>query len=44
MQVGRERARGPALMLLSVDDPVPPDTLQRIREVGGLEYVKVVRI
>ncbi len=44
MQVGRERARGPALMLLSVDDPVPAETLQRIREVDGLEYVKVVRI
>ncbi len=44
MQVGRERARGPALMLLSVDDPVPPETLQRIRKVEGLEYVKLVRI
>jgi D-3-phosphoglycerate dehydrogenase len=44
MQVGRERPRGPALMLLTVDESVPPDTLQRIREVDGLEYVKVVRI
>jgi D-3-phosphoglycerate dehydrogenase len=44
MQVGRERPRGPALMLLSVDDAIRPDVLQRIREVPGLEYVKLVRI
>jgi D-3-phosphoglycerate dehydrogenase / 2-oxoglutarate reductase len=44
MQVGRERARGPALMLLSVDDPVPPDVLEKIRSIAGLDYVKVVRI
>jgi D-3-phosphoglycerate dehydrogenase len=44
MQVGREAPRGPALMLLSVDDPVPPETLREIRELNGLEYVKVVRI
>lgn len=44
MQVGRERPRGPALMLLSVDDPIRPAVLQRIREVAGLEYVKLVRI
>jgi len=44
MQVGRERARGPALMLLSVDDPVPPSVVEKIRGISGLEYVKVVRI
>lgn len=44
MQVGRERARGPALMLLSVDDPIPPETLQRIKSLADLEYVKVVLI
>ncbi len=44
MQVGRERARGPALMLLSVDDPVPPEVLEQIRSVADLQYVKVVRI
>jgi hypothetical protein len=31
-------------MLLSVDDAIRPDVLQRIREVPGLEYVKLVRI
>lgn len=44
MQVGRERKRGPALMLVPVDDPIPPGTLQRIREVPQFESVKVVRI
>jgi D-3-phosphoglycerate dehydrogenase len=44
MQVGRERARGPALMLLSVDEPVPPDVLEQIRSVADLQFVKVVRI
>ncbi len=44
MQVGRETARGPALMLLSVDDPIPPEVVTRIAEVTGLNYVKVVRI
>ena len=44
MEVGRERARGPALMLLSIDDPIPPEVLQRIREVPGLESAQLVRI
>lgn len=44
MQVGRESARGPALMLLSVDDPIPPHVIERITAIGNLNYVKVVRI
>jgi D-3-phosphoglycerate dehydrogenase len=44
MQVGRERARGPALMLISVDDPIPPEVLGRLQAIEGLEYVKLVRI
>lgn len=44
MQVGREQARGPALMLLSVDDPIPPEVVQQIAGVPGLTYVKVVRM
>jgi hypothetical protein len=31
-------------MLLSVDDPVPPDILEQIRGVADLQFVKVVRI
>ena len=44
MKVGRERPRGPALMLVSIDDPIPPDVLQSIKEVPGLESVRLVRI
>jgi len=44
MQVGRERPRGPALMLISVDDSIPLDVLDRIQSVAGLEYAKLVRI
>jgi D-3-phosphoglycerate dehydrogenase len=44
MRVGRERMRGPAVMLVSVDEPIPSETLQRIREVPGFEFVRVVRI
>ncbi|MPZ13161.1 MAG: phosphoglycerate dehydrogenase [Chloroflexi bacterium] len=44
MQVGRERPRGPALMLSFVDDPIPPKVFKRIREIPGFEYVKAVRI
>ena len=44
MQVGRERERGPAIMLVSVDDAVPPDVLQQIRALAGIENAKVVRI
>ncbi|MBM2812361.1 MAG: serA, partial [Chloroflexi bacterium] len=44
MQLGRESPRGPALMLLSVDDPIPAEVLQRIREAPGFEYAKAVRI
>jgi D-3-phosphoglycerate dehydrogenase len=44
MQVGRERPRGPALMLVSVDDPIPADVLQRVKEIPGLESARVVRI
>ncbi|MBM2813206.1 MAG: serA [Chloroflexi bacterium] len=44
MQVGRERPRGPALMLLSVDEAVPGQTLDKIRAIPGLTTVKVVRM
>jgi len=44
MQVGRERERGPAIMLVSVDAAVPPDVLQEIRALAGIENAKVVRI
>lgn len=44
MQVGRQQPRGEALMVLGVDEPIPPDVLQRVKEVTGIDDVRVVRL
>jgi len=44
MQVGRETERGPALMLVFVDEAIPPDTLNKIQRTADLQYAKLVRI
>jgi D-3-phosphoglycerate dehydrogenase len=44
MLVGREAARGRALMVLQVDDKVPPDALRQIEQVGDVYATKVVRL
>jgi D-3-phosphoglycerate dehydrogenase len=44
MQVGRRTPRGEALMLLSVDEPVPPPVVQRIREAANIETIKVIKL
>jgi D-3-phosphoglycerate dehydrogenase len=44
MQVGRRRPRGQALMLLSVDEPVPPAVVDRIREAASVEVIKVIKL
>jgi D-3-phosphoglycerate dehydrogenase len=44
MQLGREVQRGPALMLLFVDEPIPPETLNQIKTMSDLQYAKLVRI
>jgi D-3-phosphoglycerate dehydrogenase len=44
MQVGRRTPRGEALMLLSVDEPVPLSVLERIREAASIETIKVVKL
>ena len=44
MQVGRETERGPALMLVFVDEAIPPETLRDIRNTADLQYAKLVRI
>jgi D-3-phosphoglycerate dehydrogenase / 2-oxoglutarate reductase len=44
MQVGRERPRGRALMLLSVDEPVPHHVVERIRQVANVEVIKVIKL
>ena len=44
MQVGRIAPRGRALMLLSVDEPVPPAVVERIRHAASVESVKVIKL
>ncbi len=44
MQVGRKNPRGQALMLLSVDEPVPPAVVERIRQAASIERIKVIKL
>jgi D-3-phosphoglycerate dehydrogenase len=44
MQVGRRTRRGQALMLLSVDEPVPPTVVEGIREAASIETIKVIKL
>lgn len=44
MQVGREAPRGRALMLLSVDDPVPAEVVERLRTEANITYIKVIKL
>src|SRR2546423_534357 len=44
MQVGRERPRGDAVMILSVDDPVPESILADIRQIPGMADVLSVSL
>jgi predicted regulator of amino acid metabolism with ACT domain len=40
--VGRERVGGRAVMMLQVDDPIPPDVLNQIRALEGVDSARVV--
>jgi D-3-phosphoglycerate dehydrogenase len=42
MHVGRERVGGRAVMMLQVDDPIPPDVLNQIRALEGVDSARVV--
>lgn len=44
MQVGRKVIGGPAIMLLSVDAPVPEETLAEIAKIDGIIGVKNVSV
>jgi D-3-phosphoglycerate dehydrogenase len=44
MQVGRSGPRGHALMLLSVDDPIPPAVVARLRTLDNFAAVKVLKL
>ncbi|MCA1644746.1 MAG: phosphoglycerate dehydrogenase [Chloroflexi bacterium] len=44
MQVGRKTARGEALMLLSVDEPIPAAVVERIRHAASVSTIKVIKL
>ena len=44
MQVGRKIVRGEAVMVLSIDDPVPSNLLQSILEVEGINSANPVTL
>ena len=44
MQVGRRERRGQALMVISVDEPVPPDVLRRLRAIDNMDAVRVIEL
>ena len=44
MQVGRKTPRGDALMLLSVDEPVPGMVVERIRQAANVAMIKVIKL
>jgi D-3-phosphoglycerate dehydrogenase len=44
MQVGRDRPRGDAVMILSVDEPVPEAIQAKIRQVPGMSDVQSVTL
>ena len=44
MQVGRLHARGDALMILTLDDPVPAAVRDRIAEYPDINEVRVARL
>jgi D-3-phosphoglycerate dehydrogenase / 2-oxoglutarate reductase len=44
MQVGRQAPRGQALMLLSVDEPIPPEVVERIRGAANIASIKVIKL
>jgi D-3-phosphoglycerate dehydrogenase / 2-oxoglutarate reductase len=44
MQVGRRAQRGEALMLLSVDEPIPAEVMERMRTAASLSTVKLIKL
>jgi D-3-phosphoglycerate dehydrogenase len=44
MQVGRRTPRGEALMILSVDELIPPSVVERIRQAVSIASIKVIKL
>lgn len=44
MQVGRRIVRGDAVMVLSIDDPIPPSLLATISSIDGIQEAHPVTL
>ncbi len=44
MQVARDAPRGEAIMVLSLDDAIPPATFETLRQVPDIEWAKALQI
>ena len=44
MVVGRQSPRGRAMMIIGLDDPVPPPVLEEIRSLSQIERARMVRM
>lgn len=44
IELGRDQPRGHAVMIMGVDDPVPPDLLEEIRTTAKLDRLRQVRL
>jgi D-3-phosphoglycerate dehydrogenase / 2-oxoglutarate reductase len=44
MQVGRRIVRGEAVMVLNIDDPLPPGLLEEIMRIQGVKDAYVVNL
>jgi hypothetical protein len=42
MHVGRESMGGRAVMILQVDNPIPPEAFEMIRQLEGVDSARVV--
>jgi D-3-phosphoglycerate dehydrogenase len=44
MQVSRQKPRGEALMLLKVDEPLPPNEIERMASIPDVHTIKLVKL
>jgi D-3-phosphoglycerate dehydrogenase len=44
MQVGRKAPRGEALMLLSVDEPIPAAVVEQIRQAANVTTIRLIKL
>jgi len=42
MHVGRESMGGRAVMILQVDNPIPPEAFAQIRQLEGVDSAQIV--